>query len=320
MSETDRYDSPGKKSARDLVTTVFASTGGTVLDFYGGGRSARAFVEVGLTVTSAEIDRDLHDSLRRDAEAFGYEPFYGRASRIKRTFDCVFADFTGGPSPKTRRELIKLAPMATQWLAVTLSPDRQLDEAVIGPSSAATVPAWVIEATGMRLEYIGRYTRNQYGQWMWIALLTPRLLRRGRQTMLDPLTVAREIQRRRYWASPGFRERFPNLVNHRQLSLTRREQARSREYYLAHRDEKLAYAREHYAQNREKRRQQHRAWAAANPEKAKAANEEWRKRTNYSQSEKRKAYRRAYYLANREKAITQARLYRERQREMKEAA
>jgi hypothetical protein len=306
------FDSPGKTKARALVVEVFASEGGTVLDFYGGGRSAAAFVEAGLTVTSAEIDRSLHERLLWDSAIHGYEPFLGRASRIKRDFDHVFADFTGGPSPKTRRELRLLASRTTKWLAVTLSPDRQLDEVMIGPSSSATVPAWLIEETGMRLEYISRYIRNEYRQWMWIALLRPRGHKHGSGQQVDSLTVAREIQRRRYWASPYFRSSFTELVPHRRHSETDSERARSKWYYETNRDTYLARSRAGYYANREKRLAQQKAWNEANPEKAKAAQKRWRDRNpDYQKSDERKAYRRAYYLANRDKAIAQAKAYRE---------
>lgn len=272
------YDSPGKQKARDLVTAVFASTGGTVLDFYGGGRSARQFVGAGLTVTSAELVRSLWPILERDAAVYGYEPFFGRASRIKRTFDWVFADFTGGPSPTTRRELVKLAAMARHGIAVTLSPDRQLDEAMIGPSSAATVPAWVIEATGMRLEYISRYTRNELGQWMWLALLSRRMPIRGSAQQVDVLTIAREIQARRYWATNRFRVEFPSLVIHRRHSQTAAEKDGQRTYYEKNRERYLARARARYYENREERLEQQRAWRVQNPEKYAAAQKRWRER------------------------------------------
>lgn len=310
---TDRYDSPGKEKARALVTKVFASEGGTVLDFYGGGRSARQFVEAGLIVTSAEIARSLHERLRWDAAIHGYEPFFGRASRIKRHFDCTFTDFTGGPSPKTRRELRVLASRTDKWLAVTLSPDRQLDEFVTGPSSAATVPAWIIEATGMRLEYIGRYIRNEYKQWMWIALLTPRESRRGRQTMIDPLTMVREIQTRKYWATDRFRRQFPTLVPHRNHTSTAREAESQHARYMANRDAIKAQELKRYYANREKRLEQQRAWREANPEKVKAIQKRWRQ-AHPDYFKNRKEYRRAWYLAHREEQIEKARLYREAHR------
>lgn len=281
------YDSPGKRKARDLVTAVFASTGGTVLDFYGEspGRSAVQFVDAGLTVTCAEKERKLHADLARDAELYGYEPHFGRASRLDREFDFVFADFCGNASPDNWEELRRLAPKVRQWMAVTISPDHQINEALQGRAAPFTVPVWMHGATGMRLQYIARYVRDDRGQRMWIALLRPVPYRKGNQS-LSGATIARDLERRDYWASPTFRKSFPLLVPHRKQSQTEwgrmMQKGWNAEYYAANRESILQLkadqrledsgaarerAKDYYWANHERVLGWKRAWEKANPDK-----------------------------------------------------
>lgn len=312
------YDSPGKQSSRVIFTDVFATEGGTVLDFFGNGRSAEQFVSAGLTVTSAEKSQELWPNLERHSAEWGYEPFYGNAVKIKRRFDYVNADFCNNAGTPSRKVLRRLAPFVDKWLAVTVSTDHQINHELQGASATATVPVWMIEATDMNLHYVGRYVRNEKGQTMWIALLTPRdPAARGHQH-IAPLTTSREIRRRGYWATPYFRNRFPQLVQHRSNSMTDHAKTRWRERYLANREAILEAERERYHANRERRRANHKLWREANPKAYEEAQVRWRAMNpDYQQSEKIRAYKHEWYMKNRERMIENER---QRKLKLKEAA
>ena len=306
---TDRYDSPGKRDSRALFTEVFGTKGGSVLDFFGGGRSAEEFVAAGLTVTSAEVSAELWPELERHSAEWGYEPFYGNAVKLKRRFDYINADFCNNAGTVSRKVLRRLAPFVKEWMAVTVSSDHQINYELQGASATATVPVWMVEATGgMQLEYVGRYVRNEHGQTMWIALLTPRPITRGNQ-MLAPMTISREVRRRGYWATPEFRKQFPELVKHRSHSQTERDRASSQAYYKAHRERYLQNSRRNYWSNRAERLEQIRAWQQANPEKYKEAQKRWRDahKSDPEYKARQRERSRAWYEANRDRAIEQAR-------------
>lgn len=195
-SESEKYDSAGKRRVREAIVRLCADQRvKTVLDFWGGGSSARALAGLGVRVVSAEIDRGLFSALELDASENGYEAWRGRASSAVGQFDLVFADFCGGASPQNRRELRRLAQKAERFLVVTLAPDHQREEALTGSSAFATIPAWLIEAApGFHIVDIRQYQRNERKQWMWSAILARGKYREPLRDIIDSLA------RRRRWS------------------------------------------------------------------------------------------------------------------------
>lgn len=321
-NEQGKYDSPGKANVRELVVAVAAADCTTVLDLWGGGQSARMFAAAGLNVTSAEITRSLHAALKADAAEYGYTAWPRRAGRVNGMFDFVFADFCAGASPPTSRELKRLVPHVGKLMAVTLAPDHQKDVSLTGPMAAYTVPAWLVGATGLDLEYIVRYVRNENKQTMWFALLSRPTRNHGTQHLVLP-TIARElVSPRRYWATPAFRLSFGDVVPHRTSGGTDRQKKRQHERYEEKREELLAKSREWYQANREQILAKQRAKYTRDPELAREYEKRWRAThpPTPEQQERRRAYRKQWYADNRSEQIEAVRRWKaknpERAREL----
>ncbi|MDP3972498.1 MAG: hypothetical protein Q8P61_06280 [Candidatus Nanopelagicales bacterium] len=285
-----QYDSAGKRQIRALLHALARETSvRTVLEFLGGGEGAEAWVSAGFQVTVAEMQADRKKLLAWDADRLGYTPFASQASRLKRLFDLIFADFDGPLSDGTSEpELRELAAMTGKWLAVTVSPDRQRDELLqVGksPYADATMAARLAAITGLRLVYLRRYKRNDYGQWMWFALLdraTPRRRYLNIPMIHDGMTS------RGWWANPH--SAVAQLEQHKRHVRTNwwsrwtstgaggSWAMRKDEHRRAHLPEYARRKREYRWRNHEKSLERERAYQAANPDKVKAWHQAYRER------------------------------------------
>lgn len=230
---TELYLSAGKQSFRDLLLALATKDGSrTYGTFWGTGIDARMFSAAGLDVVAAEIVRAKHSALANDALMHGYRAHLGRAGSLRDQFDMFHADFDGGPSPSNFREVRRLAQITSRWLAVSVSLDHMRDESMQGEAAAHTIPAWLTGASGLTLEYLSRYRRNQYGQTMWTAILQRRE-GRGNSHRVQPVQIALSVRERGYWASkPMYAS---GLMTHRTAPLTLEERRRDHERYLGNR-------------------------------------------------------------------------------------
>lgn len=314
-SESARYDTEGKQTFRDLLFRVCEQAGiqsyGTL---WGGGTDARMGVEHGLRVIAAEVDRSLHPALLEDARQHGYEAFPRRAGKLVDHVDMFHADFCGNASPSAFRELGRIATITNAWLAVTLSPDHQLNPAMQGEAAAFTIPAWLTGATGFTLEYLSRYQRNTYGQTMWTALLQRRN-GRGNSHRVQPLQIAYSIERRGYWASAALYEQ--RVLPHLQAPMSGQGRKRQAEYELENQVARAESRRKAYYANRDIHLTRMHDWQQANPDKVRSSHQKYHQKmqSDPEYRAKNRAGSLRWYEANREKAKAQARESRLRKKE-----
>lgn len=312
------YDSDGKQAFRSLLLELAKRDGlKTYGTFWGTGIDSRLFAAEGFDVTAAEVVRDKHEAMREDAERYGYSAFCGNARRLDQRFDMFHADFCGNASPGNFRTLRAISEMVDRWLAVTLSPDHQLDPSMQGEAASYTVPAWLVGASDFTLEYLVRYLRNDDGQTMWAAVLQRRH-GQGNAHRIAPVQIAWSIRQRRdgsstYWASNRMYTLLRGVLRHKK-PLTSWEKseavkarywsdpegarARAREAYRRlHPNEQLRIRYAIDEDYREAKRAYHREWWAKN--KARFMTPE--------RKAQRSEYHRQHYLANRDKYIESAR-------------
>lgn len=169
----------GKTLVRNLIVQLarYRSVG-SVLDLFGGGRSAELFRQAlpHAEIVSCERNQSLWPLLRVHSRLTGYEPHCGEVQTVKRVFDFVWLDLCG-PWSADAEELVARAartqlaylPGARGTLAITLMPARERDP-YLARSRTISIPAWVQVATRLPLLYVHRYPRRN-GQEMWVLIL-----------------------------------------------------------------------------------------------------------------------------------------------------
>lgn len=280
-----QYDSRGKREIRRLLLGVAKATGcSTWLELLGGGAFAEQLTREGFRVTAAESNPSLRSFLHWSAGRFGVKAHAGLASRTVGQFDVVFADLCGpladGRDRSSEPEVHRLALKALKWIAITVNPDRQRDPLLKGGSGRlyadATMAARLVAITGCRLQYFRRYQRNEFGQWMWFAILKAHVPGVGTHCNIDPASIQYNMDRRGYWASDGFRRSFADLLPHKWNVVS----ARAREKWntvqrLRYADPTSEYHLKTVAYrnaNRARQRERAREWYYANRDRILAAN------------------------------------------------
>jgi hypothetical protein len=167
------YDLPGKELARRIVVSVAEDMKArTILDLWGGGRSARAFREAipSAIVTSAESDITEWPALRLDAQTHGYAHHFGDVATIEGSYDLIWLDFMGQAGADMRRVLRAVAPKVNGWLAVTIMPARENERLLTGPERTQFLGLWLERVTGMKVGGIFPYRRTG-NLPMWLVFL-----------------------------------------------------------------------------------------------------------------------------------------------------
>lgn len=303
------YNSPGKQTFRELVLAVAehdsCQSYGTL---WGSGIDSRMAVARGLAVIACEKDRSLHSRMDADADLIGYRVWHHSAGRLDERVDMFHADFCGNASPSNFRELRRIAAITDKWLAVTLSPDHQLNESMQGEAALYTVPAWLTGATGFTLEYFGRYVRNAGGTTMFTALLQRRE-GHGNSHRVQPVQVAYSVTVRQYWASKAMYQGFGTLLPHSNPPESEAMRQRAAEYYQEHRAAKLAASRARYEQRKRnpdaivRDRANTARWAKSDRGLAWRREYERKRRLDPDQGAKKRAYCRAWYARKKALAV-----------------
>lgn len=302
------YETPGKQVFRELVRSVATSDGlRTFGTFWGTGIDSALMTAAGFDVIACEIVQAKHAVLSAHAEEHGYRAWLGRAGRLTERREMFHADFDGGPSPHNFRELRRIAAITDRWMAVTISLDHLRDASIMGEAAFYTIPAWLTGATGMTLEYLGRYTRNRLGQVMWTALLQ-RKTGKGTSHQVLPMQIAYSISQRAYWSSQSFYT--CGLLPHRYAPKSEHEKAAAATYYVANRDHKLDQAKRAYERRKQdpdliaadrtrysvwRRSEAGRAWHRGWVARRKLQDPEW--------AERKRQYHREWYLRKKALAV-----------------
>jgi hypothetical protein len=270
-TSTGLYLSDGKQDFRDLLLRLAQHDGlHTYGTFWGGGIDSRMFAAAGFDVIAAEIVQDLHAAMDADAAEHGYRTWHKDAARMPERCEMFHADFMGNASGHAFRTLRRIAANTEKWLAVTLSPDHQINQSMQGESALYTVPAWLVGASGFTLEYFGRYVRNAGGQVMFVALLEGKPSSRGQRREVHPLQLVRGVTGRGYWARHDLHDRFPDLLPHRKPYYTTRERDRLRERYASdpeYREKMRAASKSSYEANKAAHMAQSAKWAKEHPDR-----------------------------------------------------
>jgi hypothetical protein len=193
------FQSPAKSVARDRVIAAMKAAGvTTVLDLWGGGMSAKAFVDAGFRVISVEngsmkiMDRGREVSTARKRRAFemtaaedGYEarwiPRGGSIADIAAECDGAFLDFCG-PWSKDARAAVE-ACRHMKAVAVTLVPDhdgvtnasngleREMAYQLFLKMAWAEKPRWAYMNAGGQVRRLTDYRRHK-GPMVYVFLLS----------------------------------------------------------------------------------------------------------------------------------------------------
>lgn len=185
------FQTPGKEFARRIVVGLAQGSGAkAILDLWGGGESARAFVEgcPDAAVTSAEADERLWPELRLDAQQFGYAYYMGDIRDVEGRYDLIWADTCGPISKGTKPLLAALRRKLTAdgWLVFTFMPARDLEFIFSGTDRLLHSGMWLERETGLRIRFFLPYQRNG-GQWMWLVVLQRPRSREMWGRVLEPL-------------------------------------------------------------------------------------------------------------------------------------
>lgn len=176
------YDNPAKNHIRDWVIAEIKSAGATtVADLWGGGESALALTEAGLSVISVDDGRGFKElgvskvrarrALAICAEEGGYRGEWGGLLDILPECDAAWLDFCGQWTAFTGEVLS--ACRHHRIVAITLMPERS--EIAEG---RLPLEQWIMAIEGMaegcswlRVRSTKRYQRKS-GQWALVTLLS----------------------------------------------------------------------------------------------------------------------------------------------------
>jgi hypothetical protein len=166
------YASAGKSMARAVVMgAAAAARPATILDLWGGGKSAEAFREAvpDATIMCAERDEEMWPLLVHDAQRHGYAYHLGDAADAPGTYDLVWLDLCAQASRDTERVIRAVSAKVNRdgLLFITLMPARERDRVLTGEQRLLQLPLWLEGATGSNVRMLLPYRRdNDLPMWL----------------------------------------------------------------------------------------------------------------------------------------------------------